>query len=300
MEYTIFGRTNAKVSKLGLGGAPLAGDFGDTDEREIERMIHCALDLGVNFIDTAPLYGRGQSEKRIGKALQSGKREKVFLSSKAARSDLAYTYATTIQSVEDSLIRLSTDWIDLLHIHDVETQPLSLIMEETLPALERLRDEGKIRFIAASSHNLSLLSSLMETGRFDSIQFYGRYMLMDYTAKEETIPLARSMNIGVVNGSVLGMGLLADQPAKFLNSDQVEKAKARMEKLAFLRHGSEGGLIEAAMRFSLGNPDIHVTLTGTATVQTLLQNASYCDGAALPEEQLQRIYELFPGMKFAE
>ncbi|MBB3067319.1 L-galactose dehydrogenase [Paenibacillus baekrokdamisoli] len=290
----MFGKTGLKVSKIGLGGAPLAGDFGKTDEEEVQRLIHESIDSGINFIDTAPLYGRGESERRIGNAL-IGRRDRVVLASKAVRFDLSYDYDSTIRSVEDSLKRLQTDWIDLLQIHDVETQPYDVIMNETVPALQKLRRDGKIRFIGVTTRDLPLLLRYMKTDSFDTIQFYARYMLLDHTAKDEVLPLASQMGIGVINGSVLGMGILADAPAHFLDKETLEKAEFRMEQLKFLRKKQLKGLIEPGMRFSLGNPDIHVTLTGTSSLNSLRSNLSYCDGEGLAPNDLHKVYELFQG-----
>ncbi|MFC5404065.1 aldo/keto reductase [Cohnella soli] len=292
LEYTTFGKTGLKVSKLGLGGAPLAGDFGITDEQEVQRMIHAAIDGGINFIDTAPLYGNGESERRIGQAIVD-RRDRVVLATKAARSDMRYDYETTIRSVEMSLHRLQTDWIDILQIHDVESQPYELVVSETIPALEKLRQDGKIRFLGVTTRNLELLRKYMATEMFDSIQFYTRYMLLDHTAKDETIPLAKELNMGVINGSVLGMGILADAPAPFLREDIQADGLARMEQLAFLRKPGPKGLIEPAMRFSLGNPDVHVTLTGVSTLAALQTNMSYCDGNGLASEEVEKVYALF-------
>ncbi|QGQ95025.1 aldo/keto reductase [Paenibacillus psychroresistens] len=293
MEYTDFGRTGLRVSKLGLGGAPIGGDFGAADEKEIERVIHESLDLGINFMDTAPLYGMGKSEERIGKALIGGKREQVVLASKAVRRDLSYDFNSTISSVEGSLKRLRTDRIDLLQIHDVENQAYDTIIDETLPAIHKLKQEGKVRFIGVTTRDLSLLKRYMETGLFDSIQFYARYMLIDHSASQEILPLARKLGIAVINGSVLGMGILADAPASFLNEDILTNAAKRMDELAFLRQSEPKGLIEPAMRFSLENPDIHVSLTGTASMKSLRANASYCDGIGLDPEQHTCVMDLF-------
>lgn len=295
MEYTTFGRTGLRVSKLGLGGAPLGGVFGPADERDVEKMIHEALDSGINFIDTAPSYGRGESERRIGRALNSGRRNEVVLASKAVGPGESFDYVTTIRSVEDSLERLQTDWIDLLQIHDVEQVPYETIVNETLPALEKLREDGKIRYIGVSTRILSLLERYAGLNRFDSIQFYARYMLIDHTAKDELLPLAAEKEIGVINGSVLGLGLLADTPAPFLRPNLIEEAANRMEQLKFLRKAEPHGLVEPAMRFSLSHPGIHVTLTGAATSDVLRTNLAFCDGQGLDPEELQRVYALFQG-----
>jgi L-galactose dehydrogenase len=297
MEYTIFGRTGLRVSRLGLGGAPLAGDFGPADEREVDKMIHEAIDGGINFIDTAPRYGNGESERRIGRALRGGKRNGLVLASKAVGPDEPFGYADTIRSVERSLQRLQTDWIDLMQIHDAERAPFETIVNETLPALEKLREEGKIRFIGVSTRILQLLMRFVRLNRFDSIQFYARYMLIDHTAKEELLPLATEAGIGVINGSVLGLGLLADTPAPFLNRAIVEEAQRRIKQLRFLRKREPHGLVEPAMRFSLSQPAIHVTLTGAATCEVLRTNMAFCDGKGLEPEELERVYALFQGKK---
>ncbi|RKN75836.1 aldo/keto reductase [Paenibacillus ginsengarvi] len=297
MEYTALGRTGLRVSRLGLGGAPLAGDFGPTDEREVEKMIHEAIDGGINLIDTAPRYGRGESERRIGRALRGGKRNQVILASKAVGPDESFGYEGTIRSVEQSLKRLETDWIDLLQIHDAEQAPFEMIVGETLPALERLREDGKIRFIGISTRVLQLLMQFVNLDRFDTIQFYARYMLIDHTAKDELLPLTLEKGIGVINGSVLGLGLLADTPAPFMNRAIVEEAASRIEQLRFLRKREPYGLVEPAMRFSLTQPAIHVTLTGAATSEVLRTNMAYCDGKGLEPEELARVYALFQGKK---
>ncbi|PYI55577.1 aldo/keto reductase [Paenibacillus flagellatus] len=297
MEYTTFGRTGLRVSKLGLGGAPLAGVFGPTDEREVEKMIHEAIDGGINFIDTAPRYGGGESERRIGRALRGGKRNGIVLTSKATGPGDTFGYADTIRSVERSLRLLETDVIDLLQIHDAEQAPFETIVGETLPALEKLREDGKIRFIGVSSRVLPLLMRFIKLNRFDSIQFYARYMLIDHTAKDELLPLATESGIGVINGSVLGLGLLADTPAPFLERAIVEEAAHRIEQLRFLRKREPHGLVEPAMRFSLSQPAIHVTLTGAATRDVLRTNMAFCDGKGLKPEELERVYALFQGKK---
>lgn len=294
MEYTRLGRTGLRVSKLGLGGAPLGGAFGKTDEAEVERMIHAALDEGVNFIDTAPLYGGGESERRIGEALV-GRRDQVVLATKAVRSDQRYDYKSTIQSVEQSLKLLKTDWIDVLQLHDVNSQPYELIMEEAVPALEQLKKDGKIRYTGVTDKDLPLLMRYMRTGAFDTVQFYAKYILVDHAAKDELLPLAEELDLGVIQGSVLGMGLLAGTPAGFLEAERREIADRLMTKADFLRRPGKQALIEPGMRFSLSNPAIHVSLTGTDTVAALRMNAGFCDGQGLAPEDQQRVLEIFEG-----
>jgi L-galactose dehydrogenase len=209
---------------------------------------------------------------------------------------MRYDYRTIIQSVEDSLQRLRTDWLDLVQLHDVHTQPYDLIVEEAIPAIQKLREDGKVRYLGVSTKDLDLLMRYMRTGAFDAVQFYGRYMLLDFSARDALLPLAREMNLGVINGSVLGMGIVADTPAPFIARETLEKANEGLEKLKFLRtKEGPGGLIEPGMRFSFTNPDIHVTLSGVATLEALRMNAAFCDGRGLEPEQQAKLFEALDG-----
>ncbi|MCY9667178.1 aldo/keto reductase [Paenibacillus alginolyticus] len=296
MEYTTFGKTGVRVSKLGLGGAPLGGDYGPVTDEQVTEVIDQALELGINFIDTAPLYGRGESERRIGKALH-GKRDQVFLASKAVMRGEPYTYDNTIRSVEDSLKRLGTDYLDLIQMHELSDSNSEIGMKETIPAFLKLKEQGKVRAIGVNAFNPSLLLPFIRSGHIDSVQTFCRYMLIDYSAMDELLPTAREHGVSVINGSVLGMGLLAEAPAPFMNQDSpmFTEAQRRIQEIAFLRKSEPKGLIEPAMRFSLSSPDITVTLTGTTSLRSLALNASYSDGVGLPQDELDRLLTLFPG-----
>lgn len=296
MQYTTLGKTGFKVSKLGLGGAPLGGDFGGTTDDEVIAVVHAALDAGINFIDTAPLYGRGESERRIGLALR-GRRDAVILATKAVMRGDAYTYGNVMKSVEDSLTRLQTDYVDLIQLHELESTSWEQAVEDVLPAFLKLREQGKVRAFGVNAGALGLLLPFVQAGNTDTVQTFMRYNLLDHTAKDELLPLARERGVGVINGSVLAMGILADRPAPFLNKNPelLAKAEDKKRQLDFLRKPGPKGLIEPAMRFSLTCPDIAVTLTGTTSVSSLLLNASYCDGVGLPEEHEALVFSLFEG-----
>jgi L-galactose dehydrogenase len=296
MEYTLLGKTNFRVSKLGLGGAPLGGDFGDTTDEQALRVIDAALDLGINFIDTAPLYGRGESERRVGLALK-GKRSRVILATKAVVRGVPYTYENTLRSVEESLKRLQTDYLDLIQLHELESVSYEAAMEGTIKAFLKLKKEGIVRAIGVNAGQLDRLLPFVREGIVDTIQTFGRYTLMDYTAKDELLPLASRAHVGVIHGSPLCTGLLTESPAPFLYKypEKIAEGARRKRQLEFLRQGRPNGLVEPALRFSLTCPDIAVTLTGTTSVEELTQNAAYCDGRGLTVEHESKVLSLFPG-----
>ncbi|WNR42693.1 aldo/keto reductase [Paenibacillus roseipurpureus] len=298
MEYTILGKTGFKVSKIGLGGAPLGGDFGGTTDETVTSVVHGALDLGINFIDTAPLYGRGESERRIGLALK-GKRDQVILATKAVMRGTPYSYENTIQSVEESLQRLQTDYIDLIQLHELEQTTYEQAVNEVLPAFLKLKEQGKVRAIGVNAGKLELLMPFLHEDLVDTIQTYAKYTLVDYTAKDELLPLAKDKNIGVIHGSPLAMGILADQPAPFLQQNHalLEESNRRIEQLQFLRKTEPKGLVEPSMRFSLTCPEIAITLTGTTSIRSLQANVNYCDGVGLSNQELEKVFALFPGQR---
>ncbi len=296
MEYTQLGRTGWRVSKLGLGGAPLGGDFGETNDREVVEVVHAAIDLGVNFFDTAPLYGSGESERRLGLALR-GRRDQVVLATKAVMRGESYSYENTIQSVEESLRRLQTDWIDLIQLHELETCGAEMAINETIPAFRKLQEQGKVRAIGVNAGRVGMLLPFVQEGLIDTVQTFGKYTLIDHTAADILFPHTQQHGVGVIHGSPLAMGVLADNPAPFMLKYEanLREAERRKAELAFLRQPGVGGLIEPAMRFCLGCPDIAVTLTGTTSVKELTRNVSYCDGKGLEPEALRQVLSLFRG-----
>lgn len=296
MEYGVLGKTNFRVSKLGLGGAPIGGDFGEITDEQACRVIDAAIDFGINFFDTAPLYGRGESERRFGLGLK-GKRDKVILATKAVMRGDPYTYEGTLKSVEASLKRLQTDYIDLIQLHELESVSYEDAMEGTIKAFLKLKEEGVVRAIGVNAGQIERLFPFVKDGIIDTIQTFGKYTLIDYTANDKLFPLCRENNIGVIHGSPLCMGLLTDRPAPFMEKypAKVAEADRRKKELVFLHHNKPNGLVEPAMRFSLACPDIAITLTGTTSVDSLARNIAYCDGVGLSAEDEAKVLSLFPG-----
>lgn len=279
MQYTRLGRTNWQVSRLGLGGAAIGDEFGQVSQADAVRTIHHAIDCGINFLDTAAQYGRGESERRFGVALKD-KRHSVYLATKAVMRGTPYDYATTMASVEASLRRLDTDYIDLIQLHEAEATTFEVAIEGCIAAFLDLKQAGKVRAIGVNARNLAILVPYIKTGYIDTVLTYCRYMLIDITMHDELFPLTRAHDIGVINGSPLGMGIMTDTPAPFLRDQHALLAEAERRKslIPHLKQPGPHGFVEAAMRYSLTNDDIAVTLTGTPFVDQLAQNIALCDG----------------------
>src|SRR4051812_18756701 len=210
MLYRILGQTPFHTSLIGFGASSLGNEFGPTDFNEGCRAVHHAIDQGINFFDVSPYYGRSLAEQRLGLALE-GRREEVILATKLGRygrepDQCDYSAARTIASVEGSLQRLRTDYIDLLQVHDVENvaNPQQII-DETIPAIRKLQREGKCRTVGITGLPLKILRWIAQRVDVDTILSFCRYNLMIDDMDEILTPLCRAERIGLINAAPLHM-----------------------------------------------------------------------------------------------
>ena len=215
MLYRKLGKTGWKVSALSLGGSSIGGAFGQVPEKQAIRVVRSALDLGINFFNSAPYYGFAKSEILLGKALKGVPRHSFYLASCAGRSgpehkEFDFSAAAITRSVDESLKRLGMAHIDLMQIQDIEFAPLSILIEETLPALRRLRQQGKIHKIGVSGYPLKALRTFLDRADVDVVLSYGHYTLNDITLVQ-MFPSLLLKNVGVISAAPLGMGLLTQK-----------------------------------------------------------------------------------------
>ncbi|HYP08134.1 MAG TPA: aldo/keto reductase [Bryobacteraceae bacterium] len=280
MRYKILGATGLRISELGFGAAPLGGEYGTEDAVEMQRTVHAAIDSGINFFDTAAYYGRGISELRLGKVLH-GRRQQVVLATKCARYDLDgfdFSAAGVRRSVEDSLRRLQTDYLDVLHIHDVEFGCKRQIVEETIPAVRKIQAQGKARFIGITGLSLRMLRDIATEAPVDCILSYCRYNLMNRDLDDVLAPLARERKVGLINASPLHMRMLSEAgaPPWHPAPEPVKSAARRVVDLCRSRGLHSPAL---ALQFAVRHDDVASTLVGMATLAELRQNL-----AALEQE----------------
>jgi len=236
MEYRKLGNTNITVSRICMGCWAIAGDkvWGPQKDSDSIRTIYAALDIGINFFDTAELYGNGYSEEVLGKALSSVQREDLIIGTKVNLEHLSRP--KLVRACEASLRRLRTDYIDIYHIHFPNPEiPIS----ETLEALEKLKDEGKIRIMGVSNFGRKDLQELLIHGRPEVDQL--PYNLLWRAIEYEILPFCVQNNIEITCYSPLNQGLLT---GKFRSPDEVPVERARTRhfsgKRPMARHGEEG------------------------------------------------------------
>ncbi len=301
------GKTGLQVTRLGLGTAPLGGLFEDVPEARALPIVKRALMLGINFLDTAPLYGHGKSETYLGKALARVPRSSYVLATKVGRllvpadpSQLEkrefdhpfpfkpvfdFSYDAVMKSFEESLKRLNLDRIDLLHIHDPDSHYEQAI-KGAYPALARLRREGVIRAIGAGMNQAEMPARFAREGDFDCFLLAGRYTLIDHTGLKELLPLCVQKGISIIIGGPYNSGVLASgaKPgAKFDYVDAPQEVLQKVSKAAEVcaRHGV--AMKAAALQFPLAHPAVVSVIPGARSVEELEENFRLAD-QPIPKE----------------
>ena len=316
MQYRTLGRTGVKVSPLCLG-AMMFGALGNTDHDDSVKIIHQALDAGINFIDTADVYSAGESEQIVGRALAGGRRADIVLATKAHfpmgddPNQRGNSRRWLVTEVEYSLRRLGTDHIDLYQIHrpDPETA-----LEETLSALTDLQRAGKIRYFGSSTfpaHQIVLAQWVAERrglSRFVTEQ--PPYSILARSIEADVLPVAQEFDLGVLGWSPLAGGWLTGTYRKgneIPTSNRAQRVPLRydlsrpdnqrkldaVEELAQLAEQSGISLIDMALAFAINHPGITSAIIGPRTGEHLAAQLSAAE-VVLSRDVLDRIDEIVP------
>lgn len=290
-----------KVANLAFGASSLGGVFHDVKEQEAIEAVYTAVDGGLNFIDVSPYYGHYKAETVLGKALKNIDRSRYYLSTKVGRygengvNTWDYSAKRAKESVYESMERLNIDYIDLINVHDVEfCSDLSIIANETLPALHELKAEGVVKHVGITDlqpENLKWVIEHTPKGTVESVLCFCHYclndeMLLDY------LDFFEKNEIGVINASPLSMGLLSQRgaPAWHPAPEALKQRCAEAAKLCAER-GVE--IEKLAMQYSVSNPRIATTLFSSANPKNVLKNIDFVN--AEYDEALAKEVQAFIG-----
>jgi aryl-alcohol dehydrogenase-like predicted oxidoreductase len=323
MEYRTLGRTGMQVSPLCLG-AMMFGAWGEPDHDVSIKIIHRALDAGINFIDTADVYSQGESEEIVGKALAGGRRDDIIVATKfhgpmdvgagqqgGDPNKRGNSRRWIIREVENSLRRLQTDWIDLYQVHRPEPET---DIEETLAALTDLQRQGKIRAFGSSTfpaHEIVEAQWVAERrglGRFVTEQ--PPYSILVRGIEADVLPVAEKYGMGVIPWSPLGGGWLTGRYRKGQDIPQSRRAtrvpgrydmdkpsnQAKLdavEELALLAADAGISLIHLALAFTLTHPAVTAPIIGPRTMEQLESQLDATD-VTLSNDLLDRIDKIVP------
>jgi len=280
MQYNKLGNTDLELSQLGYGASPLGSVFGQVDQSSGIRTVHSALDWGINYIDCSPYYGLTKAETVLGKALQGIPRDRYILSSKAGRygpeqSDFDMSPKRIRVSLEESLQRLGVDELDIFLLHDIEFVDLDYVLAESLPALEALKREGRIRYFGVTGYPLQSLQKIVQNYQLDCVLSYCRYALHD-TSLLSITELLQQQSVGIINASPTAMGLLTERGAPDWHpaDSRLIDCCRRAQQLCIERGVN---ITQVAMQFAVSHQSISSTLVGTANPQNLRNNLDWIE-----------------------
>jgi aryl-alcohol dehydrogenase-like predicted oxidoreductase len=316
MNHRTLGRTGMKVTPLCLG-AMMFGEWGNPDHDESVRIIHRALDAGINFIDTADVYSRGESEEIVAKALAGGKRDNVVLATKVHGTmgddpnEFGNSRRWIVREVENSLRRLKTDWIDLYQIHRPEQDT---DIDATLGALSDLVHQGKVRAIGSSTFPASQIVEAQwvaeKRGRERFVCEQPPYSMLVRGVEADVLPTCARYGMGVIPWSPLAGGWLSgrwrkgQEPPKSSRAERLpqrfdlslpgnQRKLEATEQLAQLADEAGMTLIEMALAFVINHPVVTAAIIGPRTMEQLESQLTAVD-VTLSADVLDRIDEIVP------
>ena len=323
MEMRVFGRSGMRLSALGFGCGAVGGLMVRGDPADQERTIARALAAGVNYFDTAVQYGNGESEKNLGRVLQTLKPTNVFVGTKVRLPSAAFgrIAEAVANSLEESLARLRRDRVDIFHLHNAITESggaeaLSIrqVLDDVVPAFERLRAQGKTRFLGLTAvGDTAALHQAIDSGAFDSAQVVysmlnpsaavalpANYPAQDYTrlfdhtrAAGTGVIAIRVLAGGALSGSAERHPIASPPPAPIGSAMNYAADIARARRLLpLVEDGFAASLTEAATRFALANPAIGTILVGMATPQQFEDALAAIEKGPLPQAALDRLTSL--------
>jgi len=310
MDYRPLGRTHLPVSEIGFGAWGIGGTWGRLDDAEAIRALQRACERGVNFFDTAYVYGDGHSEELIGRAL-GHKRREIILASKVppktfqwpVRPDQPVTQTFPadwiIQCTERTLRNLGTDYLDVQQLH-AWTDPYNEQLE-WYEAFEKLRAQGKVHFFGVSANDWDPYGTvrLVESGRIDSIQVI--YNIFEQRPAERLLPAALEHNVGIIVRVPFEEGLLtgtlnestrfeeSDWRRDWLSPERLAEARRRVEALRPFLAEDRPTLAALALKFCLAHPAVSTVIPGMRTVRHVEENVAVSDGKALPPEVVEAL-----------
>lgn len=292
------GKTGLQLPILSFGAAPLGQEFSEIKVEDAMTSVRTALDCGITLIDTSPYYGRGMSEVLLGMALRGIPRDRYLLCTKLGRYDLGhfdFSAKRVVESVDVSLHRLGTDHIDIILCHDIEFVPMQQIVDETLPAVRRVQQSGKVRFVGFSGYPQKIFKFICDQALVDCVLSYNQYTLQNTRFAEETIPYLKQKGTGIMNAGPFSARLLTNAPIpKWLKEPEAVKQAARRAAEYCAKKGVD--IAKLALQFSCANPDITTTIAGSANPENVRRWAQWVQ-EPLDQALVREVQAIFEPVK---
>lgn len=270
MEFRPLGRTGLNLSTLSFGASSLGQEFRPVDLNEALRSVHVALDLGMNFIDTSPFYGRGMSEVLLGVALRGIPRDRYLLGTKLGRYDgrhFDFSAKRVIESVDISLHRMGVEYLDIMLCHDIEFVEMWQIVEETIPAMRHLQKQGKLRFVGISGYPMNIFRYVLDRTELDVVLSYNHYTLQN-TMLADLVPYLKQKGVGIMNAAPFSARLLTNatlppwHKATPLVRETCQRAAAHCQAQGI-------DIAQLAVQYSVANTDLSTCVVGSANPENV-------------------------------
>lgn len=291
-----FGRRGPRITRLGLGCAALGNLFSAVSDADARATVDAAWQVGIRFFDTAPLYGHGLSERRLGEALRGRPRgdfvvatkvgrllvpaattpESIFVDVPSLEPVFDFSREATLASIEASLERLGLDRLDVVHVHDPDDHAAEALAG-AFPALCALRDQGVIGAVGCGMNQVGLLRRFVDEVDLDGVLLAGRYTLLDRAGADELLPVCHDRGIAVVLGGVFNSGILAD-PDNAPTFDYRPAQAALVERARAMRDVCQRRgitLPAAALQFALGHPGVTSVIVGARSAEEIVTDAAW-------------------------
>ena len=300
MKSRPLGKTGLDLPILGFGASSLGQEFRPVRLEEALASVRVALDLGINFIDTSPFYGRGMSEVLLGIALRDVPRDSYLLGTKLGRYSLThfdFSARRVEESVHVSLHRLGTDHLDILLLHDVEFVELPQIWEETIPAALALKEKGLVRAVGFSCYPMKTFHKVLDHAgdQLDCILSYNQYTLQNTALADSLLPRLLEKDLGVINAGPFSARLLTNAPLPdWLKEPEEVKDAAR--EAAKLCEGEGVDIAQLALQFSCAHEDIATCVAGSANPENVRKWAEWLE-KPIPEDLLAAVLRIFESVR---
>ena len=298
MQTRLLGKTGLRLPILSFGASSLGQEFRSVKLDEALGSVRVALDLGLNFIDTSPFYGRGMSEVLLGVALKGLPRDSYTICTKLGRYDLQhfdFSAKRVRESVDVSLHRLGCGHLDIILCHDIEFVPMQQIVDETIPALREVQKAGKVRFIGFSGYPMKVFRFILDQTDVDCVLSYNQYTLQNTRFADEVVPYLKAKGVGVMNAGPFSARLLTNAPLPAWLKEP-EEVKAAARKAAELCASRGVDIAQLALQFSLANEDITTTVSGSANPDNIRKWAEWA-AKPIDQELLNEVLEIFRPVK---
>ena len=265
LEKRKLGRTAIEVTSLGFGASSIGAEFGQFDIAKSLSAVRTAVDAGINLIDTAAYYGRGMSEVLLGQILPAYRRESLVVSTKLGRyapKHFDFSAKRVAESIDVSLERMRLDYLDLVFCHDIEYADVQQVIDETLPALRRQVEKGKVRYVGISGYPMRNFQRVIPTGLLDCVITYNHYTLQNDMALQWQ-GLAQQHGVGVINAAPFSARLLTDLPLPVWHKAP-ESVRAVAAKASAWCKARGTSIEKLALQFSVSHPGFASCLVGSA------------------------------------